>query len=294
MMKYIEKHPFLMIVVGVMGISLSSILVRYSTAPSALTAAWRLLWTVILMTPVVLGKKDVRNELSAMERKTVLLSIFSGLFLAVHFAVWFESLRHTSVASSTTIVCTEVIWVSLGYCFFLKGKLSWKAILAIGITLAGSILIALSDASAGESHFYGDVLALIAAVAVAAYTLIGRMVRSSASTTAYTYIVYSACAVVLVAVCIFQGYGFFAYGISGVLVGLLLALFSTILGHSIFSWCLKYFSPSFVSASKLCEPVAAAAMAAVLFGESMTLPQIIGGIGILGGVLFYSRTEQGE
>jgi drug/metabolite transporter (DMT)-like permease len=35
-------------------------------------------------------------------------------------------------------------------------------------------------------------------------------------------------------------------------------------------------------------------MAAVLFGESMTLPQIIGGIGILGGVLFYSRTEQGR
>ena len=292
-MQYIEKHPIIMIVVGVMGISLSSILVRYSAAPSALTAAWRLLWTVILMTPVVLGKKEVRKELSTMDRKTVLLSIFSGLFLAVHFAVWFESLQHTSVASSTTIVCTEVIWVSLGYCFFLKGKLSWKAILAIGITLAGSVLIALSDASAGESHFYGDVLALVAAIAVAAYTLIGRMVRSSASTTAYTYIVYSACAVVLVAVCIFQGYGFFASGISGVLVGLLLALFSTILGHSIFSWCLKYFSPSFVSASKLCEPVAAAAMAAVLFGESMSLLQIIGGISILGGVLFYSRTEQG-
>lgn len=283
-----------MIIVGVMGISLSSILVRYSTAPSALTAAWRLLWTVILMTPVVLGKKDVRRELSSMERKTVLLSILSGVFLAAHFAVWFESLRHTSVASSTTIVCTEVIWVSLGYCLLLKGKLSRKAVLAIAITLAGSVLIALSDASAGESHFFGDMLALIAAVAVAAYTLIGRMVRTSVSTTAYTYIVYSACAVVLVAVCIVQNYGFFAYGISGVLVGLLLALFSTILGHSIFSWCLKYFSPSFVSASKLCEPVAAAAMAAVLFGESMTLPQIIGGIGILGGVLFYSRTEQGR
>jgi drug/metabolite transporter (DMT)-like permease len=235
-MKYIEKHPFLMIIVGVMGISLSSILVRYSTAPSALTAAWRLLWTVILMTPVVLGKKEVRRELSSMERKTVLLSILSGVFLAAHFAVWFESLRHTSVASSTTIVCTEVIWVSLGYCLLLKGKLSRKAVLAIAITLAGSVLIALSDASAGESHFFGDMLALIAAVAVAAYTLIGRMVRTSVSTTAYTYIVYSACAVVLVAVCIFQGYGFFAYGISGVLVGLLLALFSTILGHSIFSW----------------------------------------------------------
>lgn len=294
MMKYIEKHPIIMIVVGVIGISLSSILVRYSAAPSALTAAWRLLWTVILMTPVVLGKKEVRKEIAAMERKTVLLSIFSGLFLAVHFAVWFESLRHTSVASSTTIVCTEVIWVSLGYCLFLKGKLSWKAIIAIGVTLGGSVLIALSDSAAGEAHFYGDVLALIAAVAVAVYTLIGRIVRTSASTTAYTYIVYSACGAVLSVLCIVQGYGFFAYGISGVLVGLLLALFSTILGHSIFSWCLRYFSPSFVSASKLCEPVAAAAMAGVLFGEAMTVMQLTGGILILGGVLFYSRTEQAE
>ncbi len=292
MKKYVEKHPFLMIIVGVIGISLSSILVRFSEAPSALTAAWRLIWTVILMTPVVLGNRSVRQEIRALPAKTVLLSIISGLFLAIHFAVWFESLRHTSVASSTTIVCTEVIWVSLGYCLLLKGKLSWKAILAIGVTLGGSVLIALSDSAAGEANFYGDVLALIAAVAVAVYTLIGRIVRTSASTTAYTYIVYFACGAVLTALCIVQGYGFLGYGISGVLVGLLLALFSTILGHSIFSWCLKYFSPAFVSASKLCEPVAAAAMAAVLFGESMTVLQIAGGILILGGVLYYSRTEQ--
>ena len=167
-----------------------------------------------------------------------------------------------------------------------------KAVVAIGVTLGGSVLIALSDSASGEAHFYGDVLALIAAIAVAVYTLIGRIVRTSASTTAYTYIVYFACGTVLTALCVIQGYGFFEYGVSGVLVGLLLALFSTILGHSIFSWCLKYFTPSFVSASKLCEPVAAAAMAAVLFGESMTLMQITGGILILGGVLFYSRMEQ--
>lgn len=280
-----------MIVVGVMGISLSSILVRYSSAPSVVTAAWRLLWTVLLMTPVVVGSNTVRQELKGINRKTVMISAVSGVFLAIHFAVWFESLRHTSVASSTTIVCTEVIWVSIGYWLFLKGKLSRKAITAILVTLLGSVLIALSDSTAGQSHFYGDILALIAAVAVAGYTLIGRLVRSSVSTTAYTYIVYSVCAAVLIVLCVIQGYGFFDYGVSSILVGLLLALFSTILGHSIFSWCLKYFSPSFVSASKLCEPVAAAAMAAVLFAEKMTVLQIAGGILILGGVLAYSRME---
>ena len=107
-MKQIERHPMIMIVAGVLGISLSSIFVKYSQAPSAVTAAWRLLWTVLLMTPVVLGKGTVRNELFHISRKTLLLSGISGVFLAVHFVLWFESLQHTSVASSTTIVCTEL------------------------------------------------------------------------------------------------------------------------------------------------------------------------------------------
>jgi drug/metabolite transporter (DMT)-like permease len=290
--KYIEKHPVIMIIVGILGISVSSILVRYSSAPSALTAAWRLVWTVLMMTPVVFGKASVRKEMTELDRKTVFLSVLSGVFLAIHFAVWFESLLHTSVASSTTIVCTEVIWVSLGYCLFLKGKLGLKAVLAIAVTLAGSIVIALADSSAGQAHLYGDILALAAAVAVAAYTLLGRIVRGNTSTTVYTYIVYTSCALVLIMVCIVQGYGFFEYGFSGILVGALLAFCSTILGHSIFSWCLKYFTPSFVSASKLCEPVVAAALAAVLFGERMYPVQLLGGGLILGGVLYYSGLEQ--
>ena len=289
-MKFIEKHPMIMIVVGVLGISMSSIFVKYSQAPSAVTAAWRLVWTVLMLTPVVLGKKPVGRELAKTPKKLVFLSILSGLFLAIHFVLWFESLQHTSVASSTTIVCTEVIWVCLGFCLFLKGKLSWKAIAAIGVTLFGSVLIAFSDSGSG-AQLYGDILALLAAIAVAVYTLIGRVVREKLSTTVYTYMVYSACAAVLVVTCVSQGSSLFAYGWSAVIVGLLLAVFSTILGHSIFSWCLKYFSPAFVSASKLCEPVVAAVLAGFLFGELPGWLQVIGGALILGGVLWYSRIE---
>ena len=290
-MKYFEKHPMSMIVIGIIGISLSSIFVKYAGAPSAVTAAFRLLWTVAFLTPVALGKPEVRRELLGLPRKLALLSYLSGLFLAVHFVLWFESLNHTTVASSTTIVCTEVIWVSLGFCLFLKGKLSRRAVAAIAVTLAGSVLIAYADSGSGAG-LYGDILALLAAVAVAVYTLIGGVVRSRVSTTVYTYMVYTACAVVLAAACLVQGYGLFDYGFRAVIVGLLLAVFSTILGHSIFSWCLKYFSPSFVSASKLCEPVVAAALAAVLFAEVPTGLQLAGGALILGGVFYYSRLER--
>lgn len=290
-MKFVEKRPMIMIVIGVLGISLSSIFVKFSQAPSPVTAAWRLLWTVLLLTPVAAGRKTVRQELLQAPKKLAALSFLSGLFLAVHFVLWFESLKHTSVASSTTIVCTEVVWVCLGFCLFLKGKLTGRAILAIGITLFGSVLIALSDSGSG-SHLYGDILALLAAVAVAVYTLIGRLVREKLSTTVYTYMVYTACAAVLVVTCLVQKLPLMGYGWSGVVVGLLLAVFSTILGHSIFSWCLKYFSPSFVSASKLCEPVVAAVIAGFLFGEQPGLLQVLGGVLILGGVFWYSRIER--
>ena len=290
-MKYLEKHPMIMIVIGIMGISLSSIFVRYSQAPSVVTAAYRLLWTVALMAPVVFLSGPRREELFSTDKKTALLCAVSGIFLALHFVLWFESLRHTSVASSTTIVCTEVIWVALGFCIFLGGKLSAKAVLAIVITLAGSMLIAWSDSASEGNHLYGYFLALLAAIVVAVYTLIGRVARTTTSTTIYTFIVYLFSAVTLVLITLFQGCSLTGYGASGIVVGLLLAVFSTILGHSIFSWCLKFLSPTFVSASKLCEPVVAALFAVFLFGEIPGILQIAGGLVILGGVLYYSRLE---
>ena len=205
------------------------------------------------------------------------LSALSGLFLAIHFVLWFESLAHTTVASSTTIVCTEVIWVALGFCLVLKGKLSWKAVGAIGVTLLGSVLIAWSDSGSG-AQLYGDILALLAAIAVAVYMLLGRAVQKRLPTAVYTYTVYAACLAALLAVCAIYGFSLLSGGITTLAVGLALAVCSTILGHSIFSWCLKYFQPSFVSASKLCEPVVAAIIAAVLFREIPGIWQILGGV----------------
>ena len=283
-MKLMEKHPLVMIIIGIAGISLSAIFVKYSQAPSVVTALYRLMWTVALMTPVVLGRKDCRRELRETDRKTVLLCGASGVFLALHFTAWFESLNQTSVASSTAIVCTEVIWVARGYCLFMKGKISVPAGVSILVTVGGSLLIAFSDYSAGGNHLYGDVLALAAAVFCAVYTLIGRQARGYMSTTIYTYIVYVFCALALGLATAFSGLAFTGYGVRSVVVGLLLSVCST----------LKFLSPTFVSASKLCEPVAAAAFALFLFREVPALLQIAGGVVTIGGVLLYSQVEKKE
>lgn len=292
-MKYFEKHPMIMVALAVLGCALAGVFVKTSEAPSVVTAAVRLLWTVLLLSPVTLGSRNFRKELVQIDKKSLLLGCLSGLFLAAHFTIWFESLNYTSVATSTTICCTEVVWVTIAFCIFLKGTISKMAVAAIAVTLFGNVMIAWVDFASG-SGLYGDLLALIAAVLLAAYTVLGKILREKLSTTVYTYICYSACAVALLICCLVQGHGLFEYGMSPVVSGLMLALFSTIMGHSIFSWCLRFLSPSFVSASKLCIPVVSAVLALIVFGEIPTALQILGCVIILGGMLWYYSIESGE
>ena len=57
-MKFFEKNPIIMLMIGVLGVSVSAILVRLAEAPSAVVATLRLSWTVLLLTPMVFLKKE--------------------------------------------------------------------------------------------------------------------------------------------------------------------------------------------------------------------------------------------
>ena len=282
------RHSKLILLVGVLGISASAILVRFSQAPSGVLAVYRLGWTVLLLLPVVLLR--CRAELKRVTGRDVLLCAASGICLAIHFLTWFESLKRTSVASSTVLVSTEVIFTALGFALFLKGKIPRMGIAAILLAFGGSALLALSGGG-GAGELSGNLLALAAAAAAAFYTLIGRVQRGHLSTTVYTFLTYLACYQTLLALTAGAGTPLLGYGGRELLLGLALSVLCTLLGHSLFSWCLKYLSPSYVSAVKLCEPVFSALAAIPLFGEVPGPLQLTGGVVVLGAVLLYTRAE---
>lgn len=282
------RHSKLILLVGVLGISASAILVRFSRAPSGVLAVYRLGWTVLLLLPVVLLR--CRAELKRVTGRDVLLCAASGICLAIHFLTWFESLKRTSVASSTVLVSTEVIFTALGFALFLKGKIPRMGIAAILLAFGGSALLALSGGG-GAGELSGNLLALAAAAAAAFYTLIGRVQRGHLSTTVYTFLTYLACFLTLLALTAGAGTPLLGYGGRELLLGLALSVLCTLLGHSLFSWCLKYLSPSYVSAVKLCEPVFSALAAIPLFGEVPGPLQLTGGVVVLGAVLLYTRAE---
>lgn len=225
--------------VGVLGVSASAILVRFSQAPSGVTAAYRLGWTVLLLLPVVLLR--CRAELRRVTARDLVLCGASGVLLALHFLTWFESLKRTSVASSTVLVSTEVIFTALGFALFLHGKIPRLGVWAILLAFGGSALLALSGGG-GAGELSGNLLALAAASAAAVYTLIGRIQRGHLSTTVYTFLTYLACFLTLLLGTAAAGTPLTGYGGREWLIGLALAVLCTLLGHSLFSWCLKYLS----------------------------------------------------
>lgn len=282
------KH--LIILLGVAGVSLSAVFARLSTAPSMVLVFYRVGLAALLLLPWVLVKH--RAELRSLPRREALLSLFSGIFLGIHFAVYFQSLRYTSVAAAVVLVDAEVFFVALAMILVFRQKLPKLAWVAILLTFIGSVVVAMTDTGVGSNVLLGNLLALLGALLMAVYTLIGSYCRRRLSTTMYTFLAYGAAAVVMLTLCGIQSIPVTGYGVRNFLFGLGLAVFCTLLGHSLFSWGLKYLPAAFIATVKLLEPVFAAVWGYTLFGELPTLPLILGGAVIIFGIALYGRTTE--
>ena len=279
--------PRLIVLLGVVGVSLSAVLVRLSTAPSMVLVLYRVAWAVLLLTPYVLLR--CREEVRCLGRRELLLCLTSGIFLGLHFCTYFEALRLTSIAVTTVLVNTEVLFVSVGTVLVLRSRLSGRAWAAVLIAFAGSAVVALADLTGGGS-LRGNLLALAGAMLCAAYTLAGTVCRRGGiSTTVYTYFVYVSAALTVLALSLTSGLRLTGYGAGNLLTALGMAVFCTLLGHSVFSWGLKYLPASFVSTAKLLEPVFASVWGLLLFQERPAVLVMIGGAVVILGVALYGR-----
>lgn len=165
--------------------------------------------------------------------------------------------------------------------------------LAIGIAFLGSVVIAMADTGggAGKNAVLGDILALLAAFFSACYTLIGTRERSHMSTMVYTYVLYWGCFLSLLVFDAVSGVPMTGYEPINWIMSLCLAVFCTLLGHSVFSWSLKFLTPTYVSTVKLAGPVFASISAILLFGEIPGLIQVAGAAVVLAGVYLYAKNS---
>ena len=250
--------------VGLAAVSTSGPLMAAIVAPALAVAMWRNALALVVITPAALLTRLA--ELRDLTRRERRWALGAGVLLAGHFATWVPSLRYTSVASATAIVCTQPVWVALiarasGH---VVPRRTW-----VGITIALVAVVVLTgvDFSLEPRALWGDVLALLGGVFAAFYTVAGGEVRRSVSTTTYTLLCYATACAVLLVVCLAAGVELVGYSGRTWLQLLALTAGAQLLGHSVFNLVLRTTSPTVVSLVLLLEVPGAAVIAAVFLGQ---------------------------
>jgi drug/metabolite transporter (DMT)-like permease len=303
-----EKHRLILpisLLIAILAVSTASIFIRFTQtdAPSLVIAALRLTFATIMIAPLALTRHRV--EIKNLSRSELTLAVFSGLFLAIHFATWISSLEYTSVASSVVFVATGPLWVALLSPLLLNEKLTRAAVIGLMLALLGGTVIGLSDACVIQnglhcpelnrvlqgSAMWGNFLALAGAWAVTGYLIIGRKLRAAMSLIPYIFVVYGIAAIALIGIMLAAGESPFGLPLKTYGWILLLAVVPQLIGHSTFNWALGYLPAAFVAVTTLGEPIGSAILAYFILGEAPAQATIVGGILILFGIYLASRNK---
>jgi len=292
--------PRAALVVAVLAVSTSAILVRWSEAPSVVKAFYRVLFTALLLAPLAASRSG--GDFRRIRPRDGLVAVLAGAALAVHFAAWFESLNHTSVAASVTLVQSQPVFVAAGAWVLLDERVGRRtaagvlvAVVGIGLVSFGDALLrsppppvgdptAVLAAAGGGVTLYGNALALLGAVTAAGYVLAGRSLRQRVALLPYVTVVYGACAGVLLAVALVRGLPLLGYPREEWLLFLGMAVGPGLFGHTVVNWALAHVESSLVSVSLLGEPVGSTLLALALLGEVPAFGTVVGGLVVLVGI----------
>lgn len=304
-----SKNRFLLpiaLIIATLAVSTSSIFIRFAQgdgAPSLVIAALRLTFATLLIAPVALARH--LDEIKRFTRTELLLGIFSGIFLAAHFATWITSLEYTSVASSVVFVGTGPMWVALLSPLLLKEHITKITVIGLMVAVIGGTVIALGDACAWNNGLvcpalgdilqgramWGNLLALMGAWAVTGYLIIGRKLRTGISLVPYIFLVYGMGAIALIIIMFVSGNTPLGYTPTTYGWIFLLAAIPQLIGHSTYNWALKYLNATLVSVTVLGEPIGSATLAFFLLNETPSLMTLVGGVLILAGIFLSSRSK---
>jgi drug/metabolite transporter (DMT)-like permease len=289
----LEVTPLTALAFAIFAASTSAILVRWSAAPSSIAAFYRVVFTTAIVAPVALVW--YRDEFARLSGRDLAGAIVAGVALAIHFAAWFESLNHTSVAASVTLVQTQPIFVAIGAALVLGERVNRVTVVGIAIALLGATAMSLGDAGEApisDATMYGNALAVLGAITVAGYVLAGRSIRQRVSLFPYVTVVYTACGLALFALVGVQGHDYVAYPAREWLLFLGMAVGPGVFGHTVVNWVLKHIESVVVSVAWLGEPVGATLLALVLLTEVPDAITVVGGLVVLSGI--YATTIDRE
>ena len=288
------RNLYLGLAIGVVAVSFAAIFIRLAEAPSLVIASYRMTIAAAVMIGLAAGSwmRNGRQSVSGLSKRDLPLVLLSSASLSVHFWAWILSLEYTSVASSVVLVTTSPFLVAIASRAFFGEPIRKYTFVGIAVGIAGGVILALGDASGGESEIWGDLLAFTGAVAIVGYMLVGRRLRRHVPALSYNSAVYSVTAVILLVAAILADDPFTGYSPQTYLWLVMVALGPQVIGHSLLNWSLAHVTATAVAIAVMAEPVIATAAAVIILGEAPPPTSVLGGVLILSGIYVAMRFGQ--
>jgi drug/metabolite transporter (DMT)-like permease len=236
--------------IAIVAVSSSGPMIAACAAPALAIAFWRCFIGATVTAPFAwLKNQEIWRNLT---KRDFLGAALAGFFLGLHFAAWIPSLRYTSIAASTAIVATQVVWAAL-IAHALGVKAPGKEWFGIAISLIGVIMLTGIDVSLNPTALIGDLLALLGAMFAAAYMTVGQRVRKNIPTSVYTTLVYAAAAAVLLVFVLISDSPLSGYAARDWILILGLTAIAQLLGHTLMNMALRSLSATTISLAILLE-----------------------------------------
>lgn len=219
----------------------------------------------------------------------------AALAAAIHFAFYVGSLYRTSITHSLVLVNLSPLLAIPLAALVLRERFDWRRLPGALVTIAGTIvMIGLGRAGDSAATLAGDAMAFIAALAYAAYSVIGRSQRQRSNVYAYAFWVYLGAGFLLLpaaqAGAVFRALGDAAGpSLVGLAAILLLGLLPTAGGHTLYNAALRRTDTVTVNLIATQEVTGGVLLGVLLLGETPDLQTAAGALIALAGLFLFLR-----
>ena len=220
-------------------------------------------------------------------KKELLLLMCSGASMAVNWILLFEAYKYTTVAIATLSYYFAPVLVTVASSVLFREKLTKKQIFCFIMSTVGLIIITgITDLGSGSNNSVGILFGLGAAVLYAACILLNKSIKGVGGIQR-TFLQFLAAIAVMIPYVAFSG-------------GVSLAAMTTLgwgcllivgLIHTGITYCMYFTAVEHIPGQELAilsyiDPLVAVIIGVAVLGEPLTLPQLIGGLMILGFTLW--------
>jgi drug/metabolite transporter (DMT)-like permease len=274
---------FFLLLLGVLAGGTAIVWIKASDENPLLVASFRLIVAAVVLTPLFL--RDLQRYGVVYGWKQFSWTILPAIALAFHFMTWVVGARMTQTSNAVLIANLTPAAMPFFVWIFFRERVTRQEIVGTLVALAGMVWMTSATLMISKTDFIGDMICFVSMLGYAIYMALGRKNGGRISLWLYMVPLYYLAGLICFGCALFIVNPIKAYTLNNILMILGLAIFPTILGHSILNYSLKHFRGQVVSVAYLAQILVGTGLGYLFLGDVPRPSFYAAGVMIVIGIL---------